>query len=134
MLLFWATGAPAAFVVSASANITASGAATTAQLTAPAGKSSGADFQAGRIQDDENPADALDLASGKYTELEWAIAAVGTQVANAEVYEFRVVRSSTNLALDTYTLTPQWTITTGAAAVFVRRLNLSQAVKRSSTF
>jgi hypothetical protein len=56
----------------ASANITASGDNTTAQLTAPNGKTTG-DFSAGRMQDDENPADAVDLAADKYTEYEWCI-------------------------------------------------------------
>jgi hypothetical protein len=107
LLIFWPAGAPAAFVLSASANITASGAATTALLTPPSGKTT-ADFQAGRIQDDENPADVIDLASGKYTEFEWSLKAIGTQVTGSDVYEFRIVAN--DAPLDSYGQTPQGTI------------------------
>jgi hypothetical protein len=53
------TGFQERVVLKASSNITASGANTTAQLTAPSGKTT-SDFTAGRIQDDENPTDATD--------------------------------------------------------------------------
>lgn len=85
------------------------GAATTAQLTAPSGKTSGADFQAGSINETSNPAASLDLASGKYTELEWCINA-NTEAVNAQQYEFRVTYNGTSL--DTYSVTPKWTIGT----------------------
>jgi hypothetical protein len=90
-LLFFLGGAttPPAFRLKASANIAASGEATTAQLTAPTGKTTG-DFQAGRIQDDENPADSIDLAPDTYTELEWCIEATA-DAEDGETYEFRVV-------------------------------------------
>lgn len=58
--------------LAASSNITASGENTTAQLTAPSGKTT-SDFEAGRMQDDENPADSINLGSDKYTEVEWSI-------------------------------------------------------------
>lgn len=102
-----------AFIMSASSNVTASGENTTAQLTAPSGKTT-SNFTAGRMQDDENPADAIDIANNGYTELEWSIQARGTVVANAEVYQFRATNNGT--ALNTYTVTPQWTIGTSNTA------------------
>ncbi len=73
-----------------SANIVASGENTTAQLTPPATKDTG-DFQAGHIQDDENPADAIDLVSDKYTEVEWCIKATDAAEVDA-TYEFRITK------------------------------------------
>lgn len=87
----------------------ANGASTTAQLTAPSGKTSGADFQTGLISETSNPLTAIDLASGKYTEVEWNIIATADSVT-AQQYEFRVTSNGT--ALDTYTVTPKWTIGT----------------------
>ncbi|MEO7958415.1 MAG: hypothetical protein ABIW76_17165, partial [Fibrobacteria bacterium] len=102
----------APIMMSASSNVTGGGEATTARLTAPSGKSSGSDFQTGRMWDDENGTDALDLTSDKYTELEWSIKALSANgAANAEVYQFRVTDVGT--ALNTYTYTPEWTIGTG---------------------
>lgn len=100
---------PARFTLSASTHIGASGEATTAQLTAPAGKTT-ADFQAGRIQDDENPADSVDLAADKYTELEWS--AVATEDSLLDDYEFRV--TAAGVVLDTYTETPVITVAPSA--------------------
>ena len=94
-----------AFVLSPSSNITASGENTTAQLTAPSGKTTG-DFTAGRMQDDENPADSINLGDDEYTEVEWSIEA--TQYAiDEETYEFRV--TDNGVVLDTYTDYPEWT-------------------------
>lgn len=107
------------FALKASANIAASGEATTAQLTAPSGKTT-SDFVAGRIQDDENPADAVNITADDYTELEWCIEAT-TYAEDAETYEFRVTQNG--VVLDTYTVTPEWTIGSGAAAApFVPRV------------
>ncbi len=100
-----------AFKMSASANISASGEATTVQLTAPSGKTTG-DFDAGRIQDDENPADTVDITLDDYTEMEWSIE--GTTNARDVQYDFRVTDSGT--VIDTYTVTPQLTISTAVAA------------------
>jgi hypothetical protein len=97
-------------VLALSSYITASGENTTAQLAYPSGKSGL--FTAGRIQDDENPADTVDIASGYYTEMEWCIKATAEAV-NAEVYEFRVTKAG--VVLDTYTVTPQWTIGSAVA-------------------
>lgn len=105
---------PHDIVLAASSNITASGENTTAQLTAPSGKTSGVDFQAGRIQDDENPADSVDLGIGKYGEFEYSIKAAN-HVANSDVYYFRIVDEFGNV-LDTYTNTPQWTVQSGLSA------------------
>lgn len=135
LLFFGPTAAnhdPAAFVIAASANIAASGENTTAQLAAPSGKTSGANFQVGRMQDDENPADAIDLAADKYTELEWSLQAVNGVALNAEVYEFRVTLNG--VPMDTYTVTPTWTIGSGVTQTFTRSIQLRQAVTRSSTY
>jgi|GEM_PF-2514985 len=97
-----------AFVLSASANIIASGENTTVQLTAPATKST-ADFDAGRIQDDENPADTIDITLDDYTELEWCFKVV--DAARDVAYQFRVTSNGT--ALTTYTVTPQLIVSAG---------------------
>ncbi len=102
-----------AFQLSASGNIAASGENTTAQLTAPSGKTSGTDFDAGRIQDDENPADAVTVSDDDYTEMEWAIQATN-DAADGVQYEFRLVALADGV-LDTYTVTPRWTVTATAA-------------------
>lgn len=97
---------PPPIYYSASANVTASGENTTAQLTAPTGKTT-ADFVAGRLQDDENPSDAIDITTGDYTELEWCLQASSYTTAG-QIYQFRVLFGTATL--DTYTVTPQLTI------------------------
>jgi hypothetical protein len=99
--------------LAASSNITASGENTTAQLAAPSGKTT-ADFVAGRLQDDENPADSVDITSDDYTELEWNLKAITGVAADADVYQFRVTVAGT--PVDTYSVTPQWTIGTPSVA------------------
>ena len=99
---------PVAFVLSDSTYISASGENTTARLTPPTGKTT-SDFTAGRIQDDENPCDAIDIANNYYTEIEWCIKAT-TNVSDGEVYQFRITVNGT--VLDTYIYTPTWTIGT----------------------
>src|SRR5210317_485740 len=98
------------FELSASANIAPSGEATTAQLTPPSGKTTG-DFTAGRIQDDENPADSVDIAENGYTEYEWSI--IPSTDAPNDSYSFRVVIDDPGgiIVLDTYSVTPQITLT-----------------------
>ena len=59
------------------------------------------------MSDDTNPMATLDLGSGKYTEMEWAVMATEA-VAVDEVYEFRVVSGAG--ALDSYSVTPSWTV------------------------
>jgi hypothetical protein len=95
----------------ASTNIAASAAtATTAQLTAPAGKTT-ADFLAGRISDDTNPLPSINLGADEYTELEWSIEPSDLAQAG-DVYEFRVTKAGT--VIDTYTVTPSFTVGGGA--------------------
>jgi hypothetical protein len=106
-----ATITAAAIVLAASDYIAASGANTTAQLTAPDGKTTD-DFGGGRMQDDEVTADAVDLALDEYGEWEWCLIATATAQTN-DVYQFRVTRNGT--ALNTYTVTPTWTIGSGVA-------------------
>lgn len=134
ILLFWPAAYPAAFTLSASANVSAGATTpTTAQLTAPSGKTAGAHFTAaGRISDDTNPIPAIDISPGKYIELEWVVVAVGAVVVNAEQYEFRVVVN--DVPLDTYTVTPTATIASGAAARLPLPVQVGQAVHRASTY
>jgi hypothetical protein len=117
---------PGAIMLSASANITASGEATTALLTAPSGKTT-SNFVTGRMQDDENPADTVDITTDNYTELEWCIQA--TSITNdGEIYQFRVTVGGT--VLDTYSVDPRMTIGSssiktinGLAKVSVKTVN-----------
>jgi hypothetical protein len=109
-----------AISLSASANIAASGENTTFQLTPPSGKST-SNFTTGRIQDDENPADAVDIANNYYTELEWCL--IATDVAQYDdVYEFRV--TANGVALDT-SVTPQWRIGIGSEGAFGYRKQIT---------
>lgn len=96
-----------AFALALSSQFT-DGTNTTAQLTAPSGKT-GADFQAGEMCETSNPAPAINLASGKYTEVEWNLQATADAV-NATQYEFRVTYNG--VILETYSVTPKWTIGT----------------------
>jgi hypothetical protein len=99
---------PIHITLSNSNYISASGENTTARLTPPSGKTT-SDFTAGRIQDDENPCDAIDIGSNKYTEIEWCL--IATDYASAgNVFEFKITVNGT--VLDTYTYTPTWTIET----------------------
>ena len=104
--------------ISPSANVAAGGEATTARLTAPSGKSG--DFTTGRRWDDENGDDSIDIASAFYTELEWVLT-TQSPAATDDYFEFRVYNG--DVAIDTYTLTPKWTIGVVAAA---RRIFLIQ--------
>jgi len=98
--------------VATSANIAAGGEATTARLTAPSGKTT-SDFVTGRRWDDENGTDSIDITADDYTEVEWCLRAQSPAETD-DYYEFRVYAGST--ALDTYTVTPKWTIGSGAAS------------------
>jgi len=117
-ILLYEGNKPGSITLASSTNIAASGAATTVQLTAPSGKTT-SDFVVGRIQDDENPADTIDILVDDYTELEWCLKAQTTALDN-NIYYFRVTINGT--ALSTYTLTPQWTI--GTAGAVAKRLML----------
>jgi hypothetical protein len=94
------------FRLALSANIAASAAtSTTNQL------SGSASFTAGKISDDTNPI-TVDVGNNGETELEWCIQATADAEASAQ-YEFRVVADG--VALDTYTVTPKWTVSAGAS-------------------
>lgn len=107
----------APIILADSSNISASGQSTTAQLTAPSGKST-SDFVTGRMQDDENPADTIDITTDDYTEVEWSLEAT-SQATNGQMYQFRVTNNGT--PLDTYSVTPEWTIgTVGGNSTFTQ--------------
>lgn len=89
-----------------SANIAAGGEDTTARLTAPSGKTT-SDFTTGRRWDNENGSDSIDIATDFYTEVEWLVYLASTLNAD-DFVDFRVYAGSG--ALDTYTVTPRWTI------------------------
>lgn len=95
-----------AFAMSLSANIAASGENTTGQLTAPAVGT----FGGGRIQDDENPADTVDIGTDQFFEDEWCIEALTASVYD-ETYQFRVLINGQ--PADTITVTPGLTVETG---------------------
>ncbi len=101
------TAQPQPIILSGSANIAASGENTTARLTPPAGKTTG-DFVAGRIADDENPLDTVNITADDYTEVAWVLQAQ-SPAANDDIYQFRVS------GLDVYTVVPEWTIGDGEA-------------------
>lgn len=82
---------------------------TTVQLTAPSGKST-SDFVVGKIREDQNPADAVDITTDDYTEMEWAFLATN-QAQTGDIYQFRVTRLGT--LLDTYSVTPDMEIIVG---------------------
>ena len=99
-------------ILSPSSNIAAGGtAATTAQLSAPTGKTT-ANFQAGKISDDTNPLPSLSLGADTYTELEWDLIATSSAATN-DSFTFRVTAAGT--ALTTYSVTPAWTIGSAVA-------------------
>jgi len=114
-----------AFALKSSANISASGEDTTAQLTAPAAGS----FGGGRIQDDENPGDTVNLADGEYREDETCFEAT----ANSETaqYEFRILLEG--VVIDTYTVTPKWTVTAGTIYNETATLTAAGAIPRTGT-
>lgn len=104
--------------ITTSANIAAGGEATTARLTAPSGKTTG-DFVTGRRWDDENGSDATDVTTDDYTEVEWLVF-IAASAADGDFFDFRTYADSN--ALNTYTLTPRWTIpSSGASGLLLRR-------------
>ena len=76
---------------------------TTAQLTAPSGKST-SDFQAGKISDDTNPLPVIDLDTNRYTEVEFCFLVVSGNSPNDEI-EFRITDNS--VLLDGYLFIPK---------------------------
>lgn len=104
-----------AIKIALSANISSGGEDTTSYgMTAPAGKD-GTSFFTGRRWDNENGSDSLSVTADGWTKLEWSIVANPLVAQNGEQYEFRVVADG--VALDTYSVTPQWTIGTASSVV-----------------
>jgi hypothetical protein len=95
-------------VLSASGNIATTGEDTTAQLTAPSGKTSGGNFSAGRLSEDTNPTTGKDFSSNQYTEDEWCLQAVSGVAVVGDTWQFRL--SANGVAYNNYNATPQWTI------------------------
>lgn len=114
--------------VSASANVTAGGEATTARLTPPSGKST-SDFVTGRRWDDENGTDTIDITAVDYTEVEWVLTTQSPAV-NGDYFDFRVYAGSS--ALTTYGFTPRWTLgTSGIAVAQVTETDTAQTITAS---
>jgi hypothetical protein len=109
--------APNQVYVTTSANITAGGEATTARLTAPSGKTT-SDFVTGRRWDDENGTDSIDITTDDYTEVEWLVF-IASSAADGDFFDFRTYAGAA--ALDTYTVTPRWTIPSAASGLLRRR-------------
>ena len=84
---------------------------TTAQLTAPAGKTSGADFIAGRLEEAANPTTAINPTADKYTEIEFNLRMAAGAPASTK-YNLRLTANGT--VLDTYTNTIGVTVSAGA--------------------
>lgn len=104
--------APNEVYIGTSGNIAAGGEATTARLTAPSGKTT-SDFVTGRRWDDENGTDTIDITTDDYTEVEWLVGLSSAPV-DGDYFDFRVYAGSS--PLDTYTVTPRWTVGSGGAA------------------
>lgn len=115
--------------VATSANIAAGGEATTARLTAPSGKTT-SDFVTGRRWDDENGSDAIDITVDDYTELEWCLAAQSPAIAT-DYFDFRVYAA--DVALDTYTVTPRWTIGTAGISGSITEAATADASSTASS-
>lgn len=113
--------------VSTSSNVSSGGEATTARLTAPSGKTTG-DFTTGRRWDDENGDDNIDIAEDEYTELEWILTIAGADTD--DYFEFRVYNGDS--VLDTYTLTPKWTIGSGGVSGTNLQINIGDDFKEVS--
>lgn len=81
---------------------------TTAQLTAPSGKTT-SNFTTGKMSEGINPVPSIDIGEDGYTELEWCLQATA-EATNGEVFQFRVTYNGT--PLDGYVTYPQWTVGT----------------------
>lgn len=133
-----------AFKVSLSSYIATSGEDTTAQLTPPVGHTT-ADFVAGRISDDENPLDNINIVAHKYTEIEWSIISTALANTGTKAWEFRVTVSGT--PINVYDKTPTLTIyepivhnvtatmagTSSAVTVGTRIINFASAIAGTSS-
>jgi hypothetical protein len=100
-----APGADNDVYIVASSNIT-DGAATTARLTAPSGKTG--DFTAGICSDADNVSATVDITALYYTEMLYVIAVTSNMTGYVD---FRTYNGAS--PLDSYTATPRWTIGSG---------------------
>ncbi len=96
------------FEITLSANIASGGENTTDRLTG------GGTHGGGRIQDDKNPADTVDLGANESGEWAWVIGAAGA--INGTQYSFRLVLAD-GTVLDTYTVEPKITISSDQSIV-----------------
>ena len=87
--------------------------ATTAQLSAPAGKTT-SNFTPGLIADDTNPL-SVDISASGYTEVEWCMEA--TSNASNNQYEFRIVAATDGTP--TQTQVAKATIGAAAAGIYI---------------
>jgi len=111
------------FEISLSSNVAAGGEATTDRLTG------GGAHGGGRITDDQNPSNTVDLGDNESGE--WAFVLKGTDVAEDGVqYSFRLVLDD-DTELDTYSVEPKWTISVGDQTIVVGQAvetDIAQAV------
>lgn len=114
--------------VAPSANITGGGEATTPRLTPPGAKTT-SDATTGRRWDDENGSDAIDIAADFYVELEWCLQAQAPAV-NTDYFDFRVYAGAA--ALDSYGVTPRWTIGASGPGRLPAPVQVRQSVQRSA--
>ena len=84
---------------------------TTARLTPPTGKTSGVDFVAGKIRDDDASMFVTGLGDSPYTEMEWCFTTDSAYAYPTFVYEFRLYLSGVGEETATMNVTPQLTIT-----------------------
>lgn len=114
--------------VDTSGSITAGGENTTARLTAPSGKTT-SDFAAGRIADDENPLDAIDIPANDYTEVSHVLNTQSPAV-NGDFWDLRYYAGSS--PLDTYTVTGRITLAAAGATSLppIRRDALRSSIVR----
>lgn len=103
---------PAPVFVYPSSNIAAGGVATTARMDPPSGKTTSS-FVTGRMWDDENGSDSIDVTNNAYTELAWMIRVLNEYSSSGDSFDFRVTVDGT--PLDSYGVTPKWTIGTAVA-------------------
>lgn len=122
----------AAIALLLSANIADGGVtATTAQLTAPSGKTSGANFHAGVISDDTNPL-SVSLGADTYTEHEFSLR-LADDTITSDQYEFRVTNAG--VALDAYPATlPFVTVASSAVSLIAKSVRVLQATNRAATY
>lgn len=111
------TGASSVVRASASANF-ADEAATTNQLTAPTGT-----FLTGAMDEADGSAGTtqIDFGAGQFTELEYCVQIVSTDVVNGDTIDFRVYRGTN--ALNSYAVTIRATVSEAAGSTIPRKMH-----------